>query len=50
MKETTITKKADGTWDIQLAPGDEGKCIYVGNIPGEKERGREREGGREGGR
>ncbi len=34
VKETVITKKADGTWDIKLAPGDEGKCIYVGNIPG----------------
>ena len=34
VKETTITKKDDGTWDIKLAPGDEGKCIYVGNIPG----------------
>lgn len=34
VKETTITKKTDGTWDIKLAPGDEGKCIYVGNIPG----------------
>ena len=33
VKETTITKKADGTWDIKLAKKDEGKCIYVGNIP-----------------